>query len=247
MAKTSTRRTVVTLSAVGAVVWGVSAAIRWSNAPGMTFEDIPDVPGFRRLDGGEVTRVAFDPLIGLENRPVPPPIPDDALCATLFANTRPGTVPVAAFTDYFCPLCRGQNALLWEREAAGEITLTWHELPLLSDQSEPAARVALAADLQGAYRDIHERMTRARFAPTDAYITSLAEGAGLDADRLRADLSADIVTERIETARGLGARFRFAGTPALVMGRTAVFGLLDETRFDDLLQLEADAASHCLA
>lgn len=239
MANPSTRRTVLTLSAVGAAVWGTNAAIRWFRAPGMEFEDIPDLPPFRRLAGGDYTRAAFDPLIGLNTQSAPPPaIPDAAICAALFANTRPGTVPVAAFTDYFCPLCRGQNAFLWDREAAGEITLTWHELPLLSDQSEPAARVALAADLQGAYRAIHDRMTRARFAPTDAYIASLAEGAGLDSARLTADLQAPEVTNRINTALALGARFRFFGTPALVMGRTAVLGALDEPRYRALLEEE---------
>jgi hypothetical protein len=75
---------------------------------GFAFADIPGLPGFRHLDGGAVSRPLGDPLAGLcvpGDPPPPEPLTIGALCAALFgpAPVPSGTVPVASFSDYYCP------------------------------------------------------------------------------------------------------------------------------------------------
>ena len=232
------RRSVLILAAAGVAALGAN---RLFNRPDPAdYEDVPGAPGFRMLRLGEVSGAGFDPLIGLDApRPAPRAIPDALLCGLLFTASGQG-VPVASFSDYFCPYCRVLTRELSAREAAGEIAVTWHELPLLGETSELAARAALAADMQGAYPAIHARLMRSRVVASDAYLWTLAEGAGLDPTRFVRDAQSLAVQDRIETARGLAARFGFFGTPALVIGRTAVLGAIAPETLDRLIAEERE-------
>ena len=127
------------------------------------------------------------------------------------------------------------------------IALTYHELPLILPASEPAARVALAARRQGGYDVLHARLQRSNFVPSEAYIRDLAIGAGLDEERLIFDMNHPDVDAALARSRGLAARFRFVGTPAMVIGRTAVLGALDAAALDDLIEIEASEPPVCTA
>ncbi|MDU8942766.1 DsbA family protein [Ovoidimarina sediminis] len=248
MSKNRTRRALLTLSAAGLFVWGVNTGLRRWGGPGLAFEPLEDPKGFRRVVAGEVSRGAFNPLVGLEPaEPGPPRLDDARLCDALFAERREGTVPVAAFSDYFCPYCRVLTEELAARHAAGRITITWHELPLLSPLSEPAARAALAAGLQGEYPAFHARLMRSRVAAEADYLRSLADSAGLDADRLIDDLTSEEVTRKLVTAQQLADRFRLYGTPAIVVGQTLVLGSVTPATLDDLIAIEADLPPVCSA
>lgn len=246
MSENRTRRTLLVLGGAGLFVWGVNAGLRRWAGPGLDFEPLDDPPGFRRMTAGQISRGAGNPLIGIgESAPRPPHLPDAALCGALFADRRPGTLPVASFSDYFCPYCRVLTEELAKRETQGRITVTWHELPLLSPLSEPAARAALAASLQGAYPAFHARLMRSRVAAEPAYLRTLADSAGLDGDRLIADMEGAEVSERLRTARQLADRFRLYGTPALVVGRTLVLGSITPRLLDRLIELEAGLPAVC--
>lgn len=213
------------------------------------FRPLRSAPGFRGLEGGAVS-LGGDPFIGLTSPgvdPGPPPLGMAALCGVLFgpAPVPAGTVPVAYFTDYNCPYCREFSGRLRDRAAAGT-PITWHELPLLGASSEAAARAALAAGRQGAYPAFHARLMRAAFQPTPAYVAELAAGLGLDPDRLLADMEGPAVTRALTDSRRAANRLGIGATPALVVGRTVVTGIIPEARLDALLARErADGALPC--
>jgi hypothetical protein len=121
----------------------------------------------------------------------------------------------------------------------------WHELPLLGDASEAAARAALAADLQGAYPAFQARLLRATFQPTDAYLADLGVSLGLDVPRLLADARRGRrPPPRHLCPRGGDAWHR--ATPALVVGRTLVSGAISDDRLDALIALErAEGSPPC--
>jgi protein-disulfide isomerase len=204
--------------------------------------------GFRRIAGGQIT-ASFDPFIGID-RPADARDPDPAriagrLCEALFGGSasEAGVVPVASFSDYNCPFCRvlTQRLADLEEEAGGAVRITWHELPLLGPSSVAAARGALAAGNQGAYAAFHRRLMRSRFEATPDYLTVLAGDLGIDADRLIADMDSRDVTDQILDSIALSRQFAFAGTPALVVGRTAVEGQISEDALRRLIAIEADA------
>ena len=224
------------------------AAWRALREPALAFEPHPAVPGFRRIAAGGASRPAarFDGLIGLAEPPNP--AADAAReavlrdpCAALFGGSVPsGAVPVASFSDYNCPYCRATTERLAAIEArsGGAVRVRWHELPLLGEGSEAAARAALAADLQGAYPAMHARLMRARLVPTPAYLEEVARALDLDAGRLLADMASPAIEARLARSAASADAFRLAGTPAMVVGRTVAVGALDERTLERLIERE---------
>jgi len=92
-------------------------------------------------------------------------------------------VPIAFFTDYNCPYCRVMTDVLARLEAdpGAGVKIYRHELAILGEASEMAARGALAARRQGAGEAFHRRLMRSRFLADENYMRRLAEGMGLDA------------------------------------------------------------------
>jgi hypothetical protein len=223
-----------------AVVPLLALRARAPRESGFAFAPVPGAPGFRRIEAGAVSAPLGDPFVGLREPGAPPPpapLPPGDLCAALFGGPPPGTLPVAAFSDYYCPWCRDLTVRLAARDDPG-LHLAWHELPLLGDASEAAARAALAADLQGAYPAFQARLLRAAFQPTDAYLADLARSLGLDPARLVADARGAEVARRLEASARAAATLGIGATPALVVGRTLVLGAIPDARLDALIAIE---------
>jgi predicted DsbA family dithiol-disulfide isomerase len=226
--------------------WLAAPPIRRWLASGFEFEPLADPEGFRRIAGG-ATSGGFDPLVGL-NEAEPAALDPDSLrprlCATLFGATpaQAGVVPVASFSDYNCPYCRVLTKKLADIEAAskGGVRVAWHEWPLLGQTSEDAARAALAAKRQGAYVGFHERLMGSAFVATEDYLRVMSEDLGVDADRLLADMESPAVARELAESRALAELFAFAGTPALVVGRTVVNGAVSGATLEALIARERE-------
>ena len=240
-----TRRAVLAglaAAAAGLVLWRSPLLTQ----PPLPFTDMAEPEGYRRLQTGPIS-LAGALFAGLDD-PAADGLQSERaavaadLCAALFDATAPGAVPVAYFYDYQCPICRRLTPRL--RKLSG-ITLTWHDLAGLGPASELAARAAIAAREQGAFDAFHDRMMRAVFQPTEGYVTALAESAGVDAARLQRDMTAPRVTERMNRSRAVADIFGMAGTPGLVIGRTAVIGDVDDRTLNRLVELETAGSGSC--
>ncbi len=212
----------------------------------LEFEPIADPAGFRRISGGP-SSVGFDPFFGLDDgdgsgRAVAVADVRRRLCAALFGTAQPDpdVVPVASFSDYYCPYCRvlTQKLASLEESADGAIRVEWHELPLLGEASLAAAKAALAAERQGAYVAFHRRLMRTPFRPTRGYISRLAADLGVDETQMIADMDGAEVLAEIGESGALARLFGFIGTPALVVGRTVVQGEVDDGTLRRLIERE---------
>lgn len=245
----SRRRTLLMLAGLAAVplVWQEVPAL-WQRIvpPDFDFEPLADPAGFRRLGGGAVSG-GFDPLIGIGTAPRPAaPVVDPAalradLCTALFGrDPAPGLVPIASFSDYYCPFCRVLTGWLaaMEAEADAGITIHWHEWPILGATSEVAARAGLAAKRQDAYLAFHTALMRGGFVPTPAFLHDLALRLAIDHGQMLADMESAEIAREIAVTRALSNLFGFAGTPALVVGRTVVVGQIDQATLRALIARE---------
>lgn len=247
MAGKTNRRGLLIAGAAVAAVWGGGAAWRAWDARRFDFAPVDGLPGFRRIAGGPVTRGGpGDPFVGLDGDTgrADVVLADAEVCGALHRADGPG-VPVASFSDYFCPYCRSLTRDLIELEREGRVRVTWHELPLLSPASDVAARAALAAEMQGAYEAFHTRLMRSVVQPNRAYLSEVADSAGLDAERLLRDMDGPEVESDLAISAALADRFGFFATPALVVGRTAVMGAIEPARLEALIALEAGAGDVC--
>lgn len=240
---------------VAAVAVGAVALVRGGSwvldraAGDLGFIPVDDPPGFRRLSLIGSTSAAFDPFAGVA---VPgkvavrnDAIPEEEFCSALFGQTsfQPGVVPVAFFSDYNCPNCEvlSEDPIAIEAEADGELHLRRHEWPILGASSETSARAAIAAGRQGAQRAFNRRLQRTSFAPSEAYLRDMAQSAGIDPDRLFADMASDATTRELRTSAALVRRFAFPGTPALLVGRTLVVGTIRTATLRALIATERSA------
>ena len=143
-------------------------------------------------------------------------------------------VPVAVFSDFFCPYCRGLIGRLAARDGP-KIAVTWHELPLLGANSVIAARAAEAAALQGGYVAFYEALIAQGFRPPPSWMAGVADEVGLSGSQLRRDMDGPVVADRLTTSARSAASLGIRGTPGIVIGRKAVLGALDEGQMERLI------------
>jgi protein-disulfide isomerase len=233
------------LAAAAALVLA-AARVLAPPAPDLAFAERPDLPGFRALGTaaapGGTSAAALGPLALLGPDAAPAAVPADA-CAALYADPSDpvigdGPVAAALFTDYRCPYCRVLSGLLRARAEAGALRLVVKEWPILGPDSARAARAALAADAQGAFAAVHDRLIRTSFVVNEGYLEDVARTLDLDAGRLAADADGPAVGAALARTAALAGHFGFRGTPGLVVGRTIVEGALDAGTLDALIAAE---------
>jgi len=206
--------------------------------PRLDFEPIRGAPGWQSAVAGgfsgsasDAVFMGLDQAAGLEPTPS---LPARRLDDVLFGPVLDGHAPVAVFSDFFCPFCRGLTVRMAARDQT-RMHLRWHELPLLGPSSVIAAKAGVAADLQGKYAPFQRALVQASFRPTARHMGSVAASAGLDGARLMADMGGAAVAERLMESEAAAKRLGIFATPGLVIGRKVVLGELDEDAIDRLI------------
>ena len=155
--------------------------------------------------------------------------------ATPVAGDPAGDVAIVAFMDYNCPLCKKSSPDL-ERfvDDDGKVRLVYKDWPILTDASVTGARLALAANYQGKYRQAHVAMMSVRGQKVDdASLRAAVKGAGIDMALLDADLKAHdadisaLLKRNKDEADSLGLE----ATPVFLIGPFKVAKALDYDEF----------------
>lgn len=147
-------------------------------------------------------------------------------------------VTMLVFSDYACAVCRKVEP--WWREAvrqAGGVRVVHRDWPILGPASLRAARVALAAGLQGLYLPVHRRlMETGRHG--EAELREALAAAGGDWARLEHDLAREgsaidrLLARTAQDALQLG----FRGTPGYLIGPIRIEGGASERQFADAIE-----------
>jgi protein-disulfide isomerase len=136
-----------------------------------------------------------------------------------------GDVPVVEFFDYNCGYCKrafGDVARLIDKDK--QVRFILKELPILSKGSEEAARVALAAKMQGKYWEFHRAMLGSTGQANEASALRIAEKVGIDIARLKKDMASAEVRKEIEDTRALAQKLGIQGTPHFLVGDRIIPG-----------------------
>jgi protein-disulfide isomerase len=139
-----------------------------------------------------------------------------------------GDVVVVEFFDYRCPYCvRVAEDLREVVEDDGNIRLVMKEFPILGPESMVAARMALAAEKQGKYEELHFAMMTVSGKLTEAKAFKIAKKIDLDMDQLRRDMEAPEIDAMLQRNFALAQALQINGTPAFVIGDEVVRGAID--------------------
>ena len=149
---------------------------------------------------------------------------------------------IFVWTDFSCPYCRrvhGELArVLDERD---DVRVVIKNFSIHGALSDGPAKASIAAKMQDADKAAHfvdMMMTREFYSQDDlkdqskvaekveANIMKMAKEAGLDTEKLKADMNNEVVSREMANVRELAQRFEINGTPFLVIGEQAFPGAI---------------------
>jgi protein-disulfide isomerase len=149
-----------------------------------------------------------------------------------------GDITIVEYFDYQCPYCRKVEPELRQVvQDDGKVRLVLKDWPILGPVSVVAARMALASRYQDKFIQAHDAMIGVNSKLTEPRIRELLAGAGIDVDRLNRDLDANAKAIDAILARNndQATAFGFNGTPAFIVGKFRVPGVLTMAQFDQAI------------
>lgn len=157
-----------------------------------------------------------------------------------------GDVTIVEFFDYKCPYCkRAVGDIMAAADEDGNVRLVFKEFPILSDESELAAKAAMAAMSQNKYMELHLALMASQGGLSEERIMRIAEDAGLDVDRLRQDMEDPGIDAAIERTQDLARTIGIEGTPAFVIGSQLVPGAVSKERLLEVVEQERTSCTSC--
>jgi protein-disulfide isomerase len=154
-------------------------------------------------------------------------------------------VVVVELSDFQCPFCgrlaEGLDEIV--RTYPDDVRLVFKQFPLrMHPDAELGARAALAAQAQGRFWAMHDRLFATRQMKRDATLAHARE-IGLDEDAFAAALDDPAVAERVAADRSLGASLGVRSTPTFFVNGRPFAGALEGERLRAIVEEELAAAS----
>jgi protein-disulfide isomerase len=138
--------------------------------------------------------------------------------ASAWAGNERGDATLTIFYDYACGYCRASlpdvERLLKDDK---QLKVVFRELPILSDDSDLAARASLAAAAQGKFKAFHDALYAAG-KPTPQNIERVQKQVGIDATAAAKVQASPEAQREIEGNVQIARDLRFSGTPSWVIG-----------------------------
>ncbi len=157
-----------------------------------------------------------------------------------------GDVTIVEFFDYKCGYCkRAVNDVIAAVEEDGNIRLVYKEFPILSEQSEIAARAAMAAISQNKYMEMHLALMATSGDLDLDRLMRIADDAGLDTDRLAKDMEDPGIQKAIDRNHEIARAIGIEGTPAFIIGSQMVPGAVGKARLLEVVEEERTACVSC--
>ncbi|MFA1544517.1 Na+/H+ antiporter NhaA [Actinomadura monticuli] len=141
-------------------------------------------------------------------------------------------VTVVEYGDFECPYCGQAEEVIRELLAGhGNVRYVWRHLPLtdVHPQAQLAAQAAEAAAEQGAFWEMHDLLLTHQDALQPRDLLRYANELGLDADRFRADIRANLGIDRIAEDVDSADLSGVSGTPTFFVNGRRHRGAYDIT------------------
>jgi protein-disulfide isomerase len=146
-------------------------------------------------------------------------------------------VVIVEFFDYHCPYCKQTAGDLFKlTEEDSNVRIVFKEFPILSDDSVIAAKAALAANAQQRYAFMHAGLMSHSGRFSEDALRSIAEKAGVDADRMFKDMSSPEIQQEISRNLDLGRSLGLKGTPTLFFCGFLVPGAISYDKMKDMVE-----------
>jgi protein-disulfide isomerase len=140
-----------------------------------------------------------------------------------------GDVTVVEFFDYNCGFCK--RAMPEVLKIVGDdkkVKLVLKELPIFGEDSEAAAKAALASRKQGKYYEMHQKLFSEPGKANLDKALQVAQELGLDVEQLKKDMDDPAVKDALAENRALAEELGVQGTPYTLVGDIVIAGAPDD-------------------
>jgi protein-disulfide isomerase len=134
------------------------------------------------------------------------------------AGNPEGDVTIVEFFDYNCGWCKKSfPELVSLIEQDKNLRVVLKEFPIFGGDSDYAAMAAIAARKQDKYWELHSALFSHEGKITAEVVDDLAKKAGLDLDKLKADMKSPEVAQILSDNHALAQSLAISGTPAFII------------------------------
>jgi protein-disulfide isomerase len=154
------------------------------------------------------------------------------------AGNAGGNISIVEYFDYQCPYCRKVEPELRQVvHEDGKVRLVWKDWPILGPMSVTAARMAQASKYQDKFVEAHDALIAINAKLTEPKIREALSGGGVDIDRLDRDLATNesAISTTLARNNDQATAFEFRGTPAFIVGKFRVPGVLTMAQFTQVI------------
>lgn len=133
-------------------------------------------------------------------------------------NRKNASVAVIELFDYHCGFCKQASGLVQQiANNDADVVIAFREFPILRQESEYAAEVALAAREQNKYLDFHFAMMNASGTLTKDRIFEIAKSENIDIRKLQKDAEKPAISAALQQTFQIAEEIGASGTPAFVV------------------------------
>jgi protein-disulfide isomerase len=156
------------------------------------------------------------------------------------AGNPDGDVTVVEFFDYNCGFCkRALPDVVKLVDNDDKVRFVFKELPIFGEESEGAAKAALAAGKQGKYFEMHQKLFSDPGKADKDKALKIAQEIGLDVPQLEKDMESPEVQKALDEAKDLAQKLGLQGTPLYLIGDRTIPGAPDDL-YDQLVAKVAE-------
>jgi protein-disulfide isomerase len=159
----------------------------------------------------------------------------------------PASAPITlvAWSDFQCPFCGRAVPTVrqLEDDYKGKIRIAFKQFPLpFHDKAHLAAEAALAANEQGKFWQMHDKMFANQQALDRASLEKYAQELGLDMGKFKAALDSGKFKDKVDAEDKEGAAFGVTGTPTFFVNGTRLVGAQPIEAFKAAIDKELKAS-----
>jgi len=152
-----------------------------------------------------------------------------------WAGNPKADVTIVEFSDFACPHCKSSTAVIKRLlDEDKNLRVVFRELPILSEASNDAALMALAAAKQDKYFAFHTGLFDTG-RPSQSTINQAAKAAGLDLNKAAQVINSAEARQEIQNNIELARAIQASGTPAWVIGNETAVGAVGYDRLKELI------------
>jgi protein-disulfide isomerase len=195
----------------------------------------------QELDAGKSANAVLAGLKKLETEP--PPLLDALVKLSIDGDPVKGPadarVTVVEFSDFQCPFCAKAAAEVNQvmQKFPNEVRVIFKQFPLEShSQAALAGEASLAAQAQGKFWELHDKMYANFRVLSRDHILGWAKEIGLDMDRFRADLNSHKFAARMKAEEQEGEKAGVEGTPTFFIDGRKLNAVFDVATVTPLIQ-----------